>query len=108
MSLPEICVKRPVFAFMLIMFLVVFGVFSFVGLGSAIVTVEALKRAGRDLTREKFIAEMEKLRNFKTGVLAGPVTFTPQDHQGAKSSAVAAFVDGKPTLFRSWGKQLNE
>ncbi len=33
MSLPEICVKRPVFAFMLIMFLVVLGVFSFLGLG---------------------------------------------------------------------------
>lgn len=33
MSLPEICVKRPVFAFMLIMFLVVMGVFSFVDLG---------------------------------------------------------------------------
>lgn len=82
--------------------------FSFVGLGSAIVTVEALKRAGRDLTREKFIAEMEKLHNFKTGVLAGPVTFTPEDHQGAKTSAVATFVDGKPTLFRSWGKQLSK
>lgn len=33
MSLSEICVKRPVFAFMLIMFLVVMGLFSFVDLG---------------------------------------------------------------------------
>ena len=33
MRLSEICVNRPVFAFMLIMFLVVMGVFSFVGLG---------------------------------------------------------------------------
>jgi hydrophobic/amphiphilic exporter-1 (mainly G- bacteria), HAE1 family len=33
MRLSEICVQRPVFAFMLIMFLVVMGVFSFVGLG---------------------------------------------------------------------------
>jgi HAE1 family hydrophobic/amphiphilic exporter-1 len=32
-SLPEICVRRPVFAFMLILFLVVMGVFSFTGLG---------------------------------------------------------------------------
>lgn len=33
MRLAEICVKRPVFAFMLILFLVVLGVFSFVDLG---------------------------------------------------------------------------
>ncbi|MBM3784489.1 MAG: efflux RND transporter permease subunit [Acidobacteria bacterium] len=33
MSLPEICVRRPVFAFMLIMFLVTLGVFSFMDLG---------------------------------------------------------------------------
>ncbi|MCX6599279.1 MAG: efflux RND transporter permease subunit [Acidobacteria bacterium] len=33
MSISEICVKRPVFAFMLIMFLVVMGVFSFIDLG---------------------------------------------------------------------------
>jgi hydrophobe/amphiphile efflux-1 (HAE1) family protein len=33
MGLSELCVRRPVFAFMLIMFLVVMGVFSFVQLG---------------------------------------------------------------------------
>lgn len=33
MRLSEICVNRPVFAFMLIMFLVVTGIFSFMGLG---------------------------------------------------------------------------
>ena len=33
MKLSEICVQRPVFAFMLIMFLVVLGVFSFIDLG---------------------------------------------------------------------------
>ena len=32
MRLSEICVQRPVFAFMLIMFLVTLGVFSFMGL----------------------------------------------------------------------------
>ncbi|MEJ7607233.1 MAG: efflux RND transporter permease subunit, partial [Bryobacteraceae bacterium] len=33
MRLSEICVQRPVFAFMLIMFLVVLGIFSFIDLG---------------------------------------------------------------------------
>lgn len=81
--------------------------FSFVGIGSAIATVEALKAAGRDLTREKFIEEMDKIRGLKTGILAGELTFTPEDHQGVKMSAAAGFVDGKPTLFRSWGKRLD-
>jgi branched-chain amino acid transport system substrate-binding protein len=81
--------------------------FSFVGIGSAVATVEALKRSGKDLSRERFIEEMNKLRDFKTGILAGGVTFTPQDHQGAKMSAAAGFVDGKPVLFESWGKRLN-
>jgi branched-chain amino acid transport system substrate-binding protein len=80
--------------------------FSFVGIGSAIATAEAIKRAGRDLSREKFIDEMNKLRDFRTGILAGDVTFTPDDHQGAKVSAAAGFVGNSPTLFQSWGKPL--
>jgi branched-chain amino acid transport system substrate-binding protein len=78
--------------------------FSFVGLGSAIVTAHALQACGRDVTRERFIAEMNKIRDFKTGVLASDVSFTPQDHQGAKKSAVAGFLNGKVTLFASWGR----
>lgn len=81
--------------------------FSFTGIGSAIAVVEALKNAGRELTREKFIAEMDKLRNFRTDVLAGAVTFTPDDHQGVKQSAVACFVAGEPALLQSWGVALN-
>jgi hypothetical protein len=41
--------------------------------------VEALKNTGRDLTRERFVAEMEKIRGFK-GI--GPeVNFKPFDPQ---------------------------
>ncbi|HEY7245549.1 MAG TPA: ABC transporter substrate-binding protein [Xanthobacteraceae bacterium] len=80
--------------------------FSFIGLGSAVAVVHALEAAGPDVTREKFLDAMNNIRGFKTGVLAGPLTFTPQDHQGAKQSAVAGFVDGKPTLFTSWGQRL--
>ena len=37
--------------------------------------VEALKRCGRDLTREKLISEMEKTKDFK-GIM-GHVTYKP-------------------------------
>jgi branched-chain amino acid transport system substrate-binding protein len=81
--------------------------FSFIGLGSAVAVVHALETAGVDVTRQKFLDAMNNIRGFKTGVLASDLTFTPQDHQGAKQSAVAGFVDGKPTLFQSWGKRLD-
>lgn len=81
--------------------------FSYVSIGSGIAAVEALKAAGPDLTREKFIAAMGKIRDFSTGVLASNVTFTPQSHEGARDSAVAGFVDGKPTVFKAWGKKFH-
>lgn len=84
-----------------------FTAFSFVGLGSAVAVVEGLKAAGPDLTREKFIDAMNNIRDLDTGVLAGTVTFSPEDHQGVKMSAAAGLVDGQPTIFKSWGKPLN-
>ncbi len=45
------------------------------GIGYVEPFVEALKRCGRDLTREKLIAEMEKIRAFK-GIM-GHVTYKP-------------------------------
>jgi len=45
------------------------------GIGYVEPFVEALRRVGRDLTREKVIAEMEKLENFQ-GIM-GHVTYKP-------------------------------
>lgn len=78
--------------------------FSFVSIGSAMALVEALKNAGPDLTREKLMAELESIENFETGVLSAPITWRSDDHQGVKDSAVAGFVDGQPTVLRSWGQ----
>jgi branched-chain amino acid transport system substrate-binding protein len=75
---------------------------NFVALGGAVSIVEALKAAGPDLSRESFIAALEEQKDLDTGVMAGKVTFTPQDHVGVKDLAVAGFVDGKPKIFRSW------
>lgn len=47
------------------------------GIGLAEPLVEAIKRAGRDLTREKVVEELEKLENFQ-GVL-GRITYKPFD-----------------------------
>ncbi|WP_172330169.1 ABC transporter substrate-binding protein [Mangrovicoccus sp. HB161399] len=78
--------------------------FSFVSIGSAEALVEALKAAGPELTRSKLMAALEEVRDFDTGILSDPITWTPEDHQGVKGSAVAGFVDGTPTVLKAWGQ----
>ena len=47
--------------------------------------VEALKRSGRDLTREKFISALESIKNMKSGIFPS-VSLSPQDHDASKST----------------------
>ena len=68
--------------------------------------VKALEASGPDLTREKFLAELENIRDLDTGSLAGQIPWTPTDHVGVKENAIAGFVDGKPTILKSWGTKV--
>lgn len=58
--------------------------FSMFGCLTAIVFVEALERAGEDLTREKLVSALESIQEFETGI-SGPVSFGPEDHMGLNS-----------------------
>lgn len=78
--------------------------FSAVSMASGVAAVKALNAAGRDLTRSKFIAELDKISGLTTGILACDITWTSTDRHGCKKSAVAGFVDGKPTVLSAWGK----
>ena len=78
--------------------------FSAVSMASGVAAVKALNAAGRDLTRSKFIAELDKISGLTTGILACDITWTSTDRHGCKKSAVAGFVDGKPTVLPAWGK----
>lgn len=56
------------------------GYVAFEGFVTAKVVVEALRRVGPALTREKFVQALETLRNFDLG---GPrLTYTPMNHLG--------------------------
>ena len=62
------------------------------GFGGTLAIVQALKDSGRDLTREKFVAALEKLNNFQDAIIPGyeypmcsPVSFSPTDHVALKS-----------------------
>ena len=74
------------------------SVYNLYGIGSAQVVVEVLKRAGKDLTREKLLAELAKLRGFETSVHPGPVTCTETDHQCHKVPAWIQLVGDKIQL----------
>lgn len=65
------------------------------GMGSARVVVEGLKRAGRNLTRERFMDALETLRDFDTGILSSPTTFTKDDHRGNKMGRIVTLVKGE-------------
>jgi ABC-type branched-subunit amino acid transport system substrate-binding protein len=51
------------------------GIFFYAGIGFVEPMIEGLRRAGRDLTRERFVKEMEGIRDFK-GVL-GRIDYAP-------------------------------
>ena len=65
------------------------------GAADVIILVEGLKRAGRDLTREKFLAALETVKDFDEGGLVPGVTFSPTRHHGL--NAVRLMKTGKAT-----------
>jgi branched-chain amino acid transport system substrate-binding protein len=78
--------------------------FSAISMASGVAVVKALRDAGRDLTRSKLIAALENIRGLTTNILACDITWTPTERHGCKTSAVAGFVDGKPTVLSAWEK----
>jgi len=72
------------------------SVYNLFGIGSAEVLVEALTRAGKDLTREKMIDAFANLKDVKTEVYAAPITCSATDHRCNKSPAWMAKEPGGP------------
>lgn len=78
--------------------------FSYEAMGGALAVIEALKQAGPDLTRDKFIAAMESIKDFQSGILNTPITFSADDHAGVNGGAMIAYRDGKPTVLKTWSE----
>ena len=75
---------------------------SFVGLEGYInarVLVEGLKRAGRDITREKFIAAIESINDFDLGIL-NKLTFGKNDYQGLDRVYFTKIKNGELFLIK--------
>jgi branched-chain amino acid transport system substrate-binding protein len=56
--------------------------FDLLSYGDMYVLAEALKRAGKDLTRDKLIAALESIKDYRISPIATPRTFTTKHHIG--------------------------
>ncbi len=74
---------------------------NFVGLEGYInarVLVEGLRRAGRDLNRERFITAIETIRDFDIGI-ANRLSFSAGDHQGLEQVYFTRIEEGRFVLI---------
>jgi branched-chain amino acid transport system substrate-binding protein len=68
---------------------------TFYGTSGAYAVIEALRRAGPDLTREKFVAALEGLKDVYAGPAYCKITFSKTNHQGCLDGTVWAVREGK-------------
>ncbi len=62
---------------------------------------EGLKRAGKDLTREKLIQAMESIQNWENGIIP-PVSFGPGDHQAQDQGFMVEVQGGRFVPISGW------
>ena len=81
---------------------------SFYGMSGAYAVVDALRRAGPDLTRDKFIQALEASKNVQAGPAFCEITITPSNHQGCTSEQMWTVKDGKiVALGETWSGKVS-
>ncbi len=58
------------------------------GVAYAMMTIEGLRRAGRDLTVEKYVDALETIKDYDCGGLLSPMTYTPKAHPPSPYSKI--------------------
>jgi branched-chain amino acid transport system substrate-binding protein len=73
------------------------------GFVDAMVLVEGLKRAGKDLTRERLITAIESIHNLNVGMGSRfLLDYGPADHKGFDAVYPTIVKDGQPVLLTDW------
>ena len=82
--------------------------FYYFGMMNGVGVVEGFRRAGRDLTRESYMAAIESLRSFDNNVSAGSVTITDDQHVGISDMYFNGLdADGNEIIFTAYGQHLH-
>ncbi|MFA4911023.1 MAG: ABC transporter substrate-binding protein [Desulfobacteria bacterium] len=73
---------------------------------AAMIGAEGMKRAGKNLNGETFVAALESIKDFDTGGMSGPVGFSSKSHKGAEyTSFVKADLEkGRFVPITGWRK----
>lgn len=77
------------------------GYYPYLGMAGGIIIVEAIKRAGHDLTRAKLITALEGLGHFEPGVVP-PIDWSASYHGGPKTFGYAQWKGGKLDVIIGW------
>ena len=64
--------------------------------------VEGLRRAGRDLTRERLVDALESIRAWDAGGVMPPVSFSPTDHHAQPAGFVCELKAGRFVPLSGW------
>lgn len=68
---------------------------SFYGMSGAYAIVDALRRAGPDLTRDKFLDALESTKDLPAGPAFCKINITPENHRGCLAQQMWTVRDGK-------------
>ena len=70
----------------------------------ASVLTEGMKRCGKDLTPERLRDKLEGIKNFETGGITGPISFSATSHAGNRSAKLFKFNEANKTWdsFTDW------
>jgi len=73
---------------------------------AAMIGAEGMKRAGKDLDGETFVAALESIKDFDTGDISGPVSFSSKSHKGAEYAIFvkADLEKGRFVSITGWRK----
>jgi len=71
------------------------------GFMNAVVFVEGLKRAGQDLTRDKFLEALEGIKDLDIGI-GMKVTYSPTRHHAFDQVYYTVLRDGEAVVFTDW------
>jgi ABC-type branched-subunit amino acid transport system substrate-binding protein len=75
-----------------------FPTLQFASLAAAELLVEALRRAGRDLTRERFLAAIDSITDFETGLVPS-LSFSPTRRIGSTGAWIAPVKGGREIVW---------
>lgn len=68
---------------------------AFAGMSGAFAVVQGLQKAGRDLTRDKFLAALESIQGGDAGPASCQLNFSSSNHQGCRSMVIWRWSGGK-------------